>query len=289
MPETMDTIAEVVEMRLAGTALTQDEIQARVGKGRTKFGAVKGNVAVLPLYGVLAQHAGIMVDVSGGTSTDAFAREFDDAMASAEIGAVVIDVDSPGGSVYGLDELSERIYNARGKKPIVAVANSLAASGGYYVASAADEFAVTPGGEVGSVGVVAIHTDVSEADAAAGVKRTIIKQGKYKADGNPYEPLSDEAQGDLQKSVDEYYDMFVGAVARNRGKTALQIRQGYGEGRVVGAKEALDRGMVDRISTLEKVIDRLAGEPKPKRKGLRAEAVRRTLDIAGCRGNGRTG
>jgi signal peptide peptidase SppA len=289
VPSKLEAIAEIIDLRVAGGVLSAEDIDARTGKGRAKFGAVKGSVGVLPVYGVIMQHAGMMNDISGGTSTDTLGAEFDQMMASTEIGAVVLDVDSPGGSVYGLEELSDKIYAARGTKPIIAVANSMAASAAYYIASAADEIVATPGGEVGSIGTVAIHTDVSAADEQEGIKRTILKQGKYKTDGNPYEPLSDDARGTLQASIDRYYNLFVNAVARNRGTTPLQVKRGYGEGKLVGAQEGLELGMVDRIGTLEEVVGRLAGATRPKKTGMRAEAAARELELEEMArgGNGR--
>jgi ClpP class serine protease len=145
----------------------------------------------------------------------------------------------------------------------VAVANHLMASAAYWIGSAAEEVVVTPSGDVGSVGVFAMHEDWSGALEKEGINISLISAGKYKVEGNPYQPLGEEARAAIQASVDEVYDVFTNAVARNRGVNPAAVRTGFGEGRVVGAQEALKLGMVDRIDTLEGTINRLLGKSVP--------------------------
>lgn len=269
VPEKLQAILAFLDLRVAGVPTPFDAARP------AKLKAVRGNVAVLSLYGVLAQRMNMITEASGGTSTDMFGAAFDEMMADDTVGAIVIDVDSPGGEVYGLEELSDRIFNARGTKPIYAVANSLMASAAYYVGSAADKIIVTPGGEVGSIGTVAVHVDKSAADEAAGLKYTLITAGKHKAEGSQFEPLDDETRGTIQKRVDEYYGMFVDAVARNRGVQASAVRSGYGEGRVLGAQESLKAGMVDRISTLDAVLAEITQAQRAKATAARRASIRR--------------
>ena len=221
-------------------------------------------VAVLPLFGLINQRMNMIMDFSGGTSTEMFTKDFRTLLANPDIGAIVINIDSPGGGVYGTPELAQEIYNSRGKKNIVAVANSVAASGAFWVGSAAEELVVTPGGEVGSIGVYALHREFSQAQAREGVKTTFIKAGRYKTAGNPHEPLSDDARVYLQSNVDRYYEMFTGAVARYRGVKLDQVKNGFGEGGMVGARDALRLRMADRVATLDETIARLIQEhPAP--------------------------
>ncbi|MDQ2963225.1 MAG: S49 family peptidase, partial [Pseudomonadota bacterium] len=144
--------------------------------------AGNGAIAVLPMYGIVAQRGGGVDDVSGPgvMSTTRFAAALRAALADETIGGIVIDVDSPGGSVYGVQELADEIYAARAQKPIYAVANTLAASAAYWLGSAASEFYVTPSGEVGSIGVYAAHEDWSKALDIAGIKTTLISAGQHK-------------------------------------------------------------------------------------------------------------
>jgi signal peptide peptidase SppA len=145
------------------------------------------------------------------------------------------------------------------------VANTLAASAAYWLASAASELVVTPSGEVGSIGVFAIHEDYSAALDRVGVKVSLISAGKYKTEGNPFEPLGEEAQAAVQGTVNDYYDMFIRAVARGRGVSQADVIAGFGEGRVVMAEQAVRLGMADRVATIDEVIGGLqAGSSKGK-------------------------
>jgi HK97 family phage major capsid protein len=267
LPEKLEAMLEVLEARaLLGRPFTRAELDERMeGIQRPAFHAAanikaadskRGKVAILPLTGVIAPKSAMVNGEStpSGTGCDAFGAAFDRAMADDSISAIVIDVDSPGGSVDGVPELAAKIFGARGKKPISAIANSMACSAAYFIGSAADEICVTPSGEVGSIGVFMIHEDDSAAYADMGVKHTIIKAGEYKAEGNPFEPLSDDAKAYLQSQVDDFYGMFVGAVARQRGVSNADVRNGFGRGRSVLSKNALKEGMVDRICTLDQLL-----------------------------------
>lgn len=257
-PERLAAIADVLARRAAGEKLDATEIRARVGdaKGAPQQGA---GVAVLPLYGIIGHRMNQVQDISGpgGTSTEQFGAWFDAALNDPAIGAIVIDVDSPGGSVGGVPELAAKIAGARGIKPVVAIANGLAASAAYWIASAAEEFWVTPSGDVGSIGVYTMHQDLSAAYAGAGVVNTLISAGKHKVEGNPYAPLDDEARAAIQERVDEIYGEFVKAVAAHRGVDASDVQGGFGEGRVVGAVRAKRLGMVDKIGTMDTLLGRL--------------------------------
>ena len=160
-------------------------------------------IAVLPLYGVVTQRGNMIDDISGpgSTSTQQFTAALRQMLADDTVGQILIDIDSPGGSVYGVAELATEIVKARTQKPVVAVANSLAASAAYWIGCSASEFYVTPGGEVGSIGVWQAHFDYSKALEEDGIKPTLISAGKFKVEGNPYVPLDPEAQAFMQSRV----------------------------------------------------------------------------------------
>lgn len=267
LPAKLVAILGVVHRHAAGERLSAEDIQTAINGAARPPDRRAGNVAVLPLFGTLVPRANLMTETSGGTSAERFGAAFRAALDDPSVGAIVLDVDSPGGSVSGIEELASDIYRARGTKPITAVANHLAASAAYWVATAADELVVTPSAEVGAIGVFAAHEDLSRAYDMAGVKTTLISAGKYKVEGSPYEPLGDEARAAIQTRVDEYYNMFVRAVARQRGVKTEAVRSGFGEGRVVGARQALELGMADRIGTLAETITRLARSTTGPRAG----------------------
>ncbi len=281
MPGKLEAIVQWLEHRAEHGKFAAEEVAERMGAARGRPKAITGDVAVLPLHGVISQRAGSIWEMLGmGTSTESFAALFNAAVGDERVGAIVLDVDSPGGSVGGVAELSKTIHAARGKKPIIAVANSLAASAAYWLASSADSLSVTPSGEVGSIGVVAAHEDISAAEEQVGVKTTLISAGKHKTLGSPHEPLNEEAHAAIQKRVDEYYDMFVRDVARNRNVSVSAVRNGFAEGDVVGAVEAKALNMADNVETLDDVVGRLMGRQSGKRSTAHAE---RRLRLAKAR------
>ena len=247
----LEEIIGVVEARSRGvtpeSALGADRWAALEARRTAHLGR-QGRIHVLGLQGTISQRVGLMTG-SGGTSTDEFGREFDQALGDPDVKAILIDVDSPGGSVFGVHELSQKIYESRGKKPIVAIANSEAYSAAYYVASAADELWVTPTGMVGSIGVLSMHVDWSRSNEQQGIGVTYIHAGKYKVEGNPDRPLDKEARAEMQRHVDRYYRMFVESVARNRSTTVERVESEFGQGRIVGANDGIRHAMADHAGT----------------------------------------
>ena len=265
LPEVYDTMAAVLDRWARGevaspAVLDQVRADASDRRGRRAAGAsVGGGVAVLPLYGVISQRGNALDDISGpgSTSTQMFTKTLREAVADESVGSIVLDVDSPGGSVYGIEELADEVYRARSKKPVIAVANSLAASAALWVSSQASELYVTPSGELGSIGVIVAHSDWSQANDKAGVKVTYITAGKYKAEMNPNEPLSEDARDYEQSRVDDYFASFTRGVARGRNVSVATVRgESWGEGRVLGAKQAVAVKMADGIRTFDDVIGR---------------------------------
>lgn len=272
LPEKYQAIRAFLRLAATGSIVAQSEF-ARIKAARLQpTAAPSGTIAVLPLFGTIMQRADLMTEYSGGTSTESYSKSFRAAMADPGVRAIVMQVDSPGGTVYGVPELADEIFAARGRKPIVAAVDSLAASAAYWIASAADEIVVTPSGEVGSIGVFAEHLDISKWLEQEGISPTLVSAGKYKVEGNQYQPLDQEAREAIQARVDQYYAMFVKSIARNRGATERQVREGYGEGRVVGAKDAVAMGMADRVGTIEDAIRR-AEKLSSRGKAAAAELV----------------
>lgn len=188
------------------------------------------------------------------SATERLGIEFDRMVEDDGLDTIVLDIDSPGGTVYGVGELARKIHAARRKKRIIAVANALSASAAYWLGSAASELVVTPSGEVGSIGVYGVHLEFSRMLEADGITATVIRAGEHKAEGNPFEPLSPEAIAHMQAQMDTYYEAFVGAVARHRGVSTSRVLNDWGQGRTVLAEEAVELGMADRLATLEEVL-----------------------------------
>ena len=275
MPERLSAVTAVIA-RWSGDARASDEVMHSVAADRNARDVRRqasvsnsgGGIAVLPLYGIVTQRGNMVDDVSGpGTaSTQQFSNLLRAALQDETVSQILIDIDSPGGSVYGVAELADEIVSARAQKPVVAIANSLAASAAYWIGCSASEFYVTPGGEVGSIGVWQAHQDYSKAMDEAGVKTTLISAGKFKVEGNPYAPLDEEAQGFMQSRVDDYYAAFTKAVAKGRGVPISQVRDGMGQGRVLGADAALASSMVDGIATFNDVVKKMRRDARAQLK-----------------------
>ena len=234
-----------------------------------------GAIAVLPLHGIVTQRSSWLSWLFGGISTDKFGEVFDSVVEDKRISAIIIDVDSPGGSVYGVQELSRRIFNARSKKPITAIVNSVMASAAYWIASAAGTVVITPSGQAGSIGVVAVHFEASKYDEKEGFTYTVIKAGEHKAEDNSYEPLTEEARDYIQGEVDGYYKSFVADVARNRGVSEEFVEKKFGQGRMQSAKDAKASRLVDGIATFDEVINKLSKQLNQKKARQSAQALRK--------------
>jgi signal peptide peptidase SppA len=267
----MAVVWDVLQFRARGGRLTPDEIRARIGgdeeanpsrrEARVMRPSSGGGaaIAVVPIYGVIAHRE--FERSSGMTSAERIANGVAQAVADPEVGTIVLDIASPGGTVAGTTETADQIYRARKSKRVVAVANAKAASAAYWMASQASEVVITPSGSAGSIGVFSLHEDWSKWLEREGVAITPIQAGRRKLEGAPWAPLDDEAKAHFQAAVDGAYQQFTAAVARGRGVTVADVRgERFGEGRAFEAADALKRGLVDSIETFDQVIARILSE-----------------------------
>lgn len=285
-PRMLGIIQGILAERLTGNIPSAEVIAGRIAEERDlvaadarRGGRLSGAVAVMPVYGVLMQRMDMMSEMSGGSSTDSLAKNFRALLNDPSVGTIILDIDSPGGGVYGIQELADEIYRARGQKRIVAVANSMAASAAYWIGAAAEELVVTPGGEVGSIGVYMVHEDWSGAYEMAGVKPTVIKFGANKAEGINVLPLDETATQHFQERVNQYGEAFVAAIARYRGVSKATVMKDFGQGMVFGAADAVRLKMADRVATLEQTIARFVGS-----KGAGSAAALETVTITATAG-----
>jgi protease IV len=181
------------------------------------------------------------------------------------IKAVVVRIDSPGGAVAPTQEIVEEIQRTKKTKPCIASMGNIAASGGYYIASACDKILANPGTLTGSIGVIMQLSNVEELMKKIGVKGINIKSGANKDIGSPFQPLSPEGRDILQSLVDNVYGQFVSAVAKGRGLDESRVRK-LADGRIYSGAQAKDLGLIDQFGTLEDAIEVAA-----KRVGLDTE------------------
>ncbi|WP_069267415.1 S49 family peptidase [Paraburkholderia nodosa] len=185
---------------------------------------VNEGVARIPVEGTLVHKLGTLHPFSGMTGYDGIRVLLKMALEDEEVRAIMLDIDSPGGEVAGCFDLCDAIYAARGQKPIWSVLTESAYSAAYAIASATDRIIVPRTGGVGSVGVICMHVDMSQALSKAGIDVTLIHYGSRKADGNEFNPLTKDALSRFQADVDAMGEIFVRTVARNRGLKTAAVR-----------------------------------------------------------------
>ena len=236
-----------------------DDDAPQAARGPARAAAGRAVVGIVTIYGTLTQRGDVVNSVQT-RSTDQVAAEVQAMALDGQLDAIVLDVDSPGGEVYGVPEAWAAISAAAKLKPIVAAANSQAASAALYLASAATEIYVTPSGEVGSVGVYALHVNAAKAlqDAGEEWEFVVADDSPFKVESAPTGPLSDDARGQIKKSVNRYMETFVRDLATGRGVSAKHAREQFGGGRMLGPQEAVAARLADRVGTLQEAIRRAA-------------------------------
>jgi signal peptide peptidase SppA len=255
-PTMLPIIARVIAHGIVGER--QDPVTIAAAKAaRREPQPARGGVAVIPIHGVLAPRGNMFHEVSGVTSFDQVHKALRGAVRHPDVKNIVLDIDSPGGSVAGATELAGVIREARTHKPIIAHGQFQIGSAAYWLASQAAKIYLSPSAQAGSIGVYTLHDDLSEALAKLGVKREYIAAGKYKVEGNETHALSDDAKAYITSVVEASYDQFIADIARGRGVSAATVRNGYGEGRMLTAAAALAAGLADQIATFEETLDRL--------------------------------
>jgi signal peptide peptidase SppA len=211
---------------------------------------LQAGIAIIPIRGVLMHGASPWW--AEATSYDSVAEHMRMALADADVQAIALHCDSPGGEVAGCFDLADAIYAIRGIKPIWAILDESAYSAAYALASAADYITVPRTGGTGSVGVIAMHVDISRMLEEAGVKISIIQYGERKAELYPMQPLSEGARNRLQADVDSMGEMFVSLVARNRNIDADQVRSTEA-GLYLGG-DGVTAGLADAVMSREEAF-----------------------------------
>jgi len=267
----LDTILSAVGPRiLTGEPLGSDvraseprrDRAAFSGSARRHFSAggylAEDGIAVLPVHGTLIRRGSWLDSLSGMTSYGAIMDGVSEILSDGQVRGMMMEFDTPGGEAGGVFDLAEFIRSAAEStgKPVWAHANELAASAGYALASTADRIWLSTTGEVGSIGVVAAHIDMSKADEKAGLKWTYVYAGEEKVDGNAHEPLSDRARDTIADDVDDLYSMFVELVAQNRAIPVADIRAT--NARVYRGTRALDIGLADDLGTFDEAMQSFA-------------------------------
>lgn len=247
---------------LAAAALRQsasDWIEEEPSTPARRQYGVERRVARIPIDGTLVHKLGGVSPWSGMIGYDCLEKIVADAQANREVGALLLDIDSPGGEVSGCFAFAEKLATMgrrNGGKPIVAFANEMACSAAYAIAASCDAVMTVPTGISGSIGVWTMVVDMTKGLSKNGVEVTMVRAGERKARGVPIEKADDATFAKLQAWVDETWDIFADHVASHRpiSKQAVLALEGDW---FTGA-EALDLGLVDAVDTPEAIFEAVA-------------------------------
>lgn len=242
----------------AGPAMRMgDNEGARMEMGDgSRRGSASTGVAVIPVHGVLVPRAANLDACETMTSYEGLRRDIRAAINDPTVERIALDIDSPGGSVAGAFELADDIRAMSQSKPITGVINFMGYSGGYLIAAACSEIAVSRTSGVGSIGVIASHLDRTAMNEKLGVKVTTVFAGAHKNDLTPHEPISDQSLKVLTDLVNEGYEMFVNAVAEFRAMTTAAVRAT--EAGLYRGEGAVKAGLADRLQSPQDAIDGIA-------------------------------
>ncbi|NOZ58784.1 MAG: signal peptide peptidase SppA [Euryarchaeota archaeon] len=256
-------IAAGVLIVLVGISMLSAYIIARPADG-----IIAGDrVAVIKIHGVISMNAGEGVLAAEATTPEEFRSQLEQALHDSSVKAILVEINSPGGSVVASAEIAEAIKEARQKKPVVAWLGEIATSGGYYVASASSYIVADPGTITGSIGVISVFPEYSRLLEKLGINMTVIKAGEYKDFSTGYRPLTEEERRMVEEIIYDFYEQFIAEVASNRNLSKEHVRS-IAEGRIYSAKRARELGLVDEVGTRQVAIRKAAelggieGEPK---------------------------
>lgn len=248
--DTLENIINIAQRQNANPAA----IAAQLGRKlqNTYSVSIRNNVAVIPIRGPLFRYANIFTAISGATSYELLARDFNSALIDESVKAILFDIDSPGGEVNGCSELADMIYNARGKKPIIAYASGNCCSGAYWIAAACDEIVVTDTAVVGSIGVVAVYEREDDKN-----KIEIVSSQSPLKRINPDTP---EGQSKLQARLDTLAEVFINKIATYRDTSTETVIKDFGQGDVFIGRKAIWQGLANRQSSFERILTDLNKE-----------------------------
>jgi len=264
--ETLERIAADLDKPLP------EAMTARRGERlmNTRYVEMRDSVAIIDVNGRLAKRMGFFAEVcDGGTSTENLLKDFQSCLDNPDVSSIVFNIDSPGGEAFGINELAQHIYSARGKKPMKAYIGGLGCSGAYWIASACDEVICDKSAFLGSIGVVSVSIDDTEAYKMLGFDKKVVTSSnapKKRLDLN-----TEDGMAEFQAELDAMEDVFISAVARNRKVKKEQVINDFNQGGVLLGVDAVKAKMADRTGSLEQVIKELARGSKQKASAKGAE------------------
>jgi len=222
---------------------------------------LQGNLGVVSVKGSLTNNDAWYNRYLGLTSYTQIRNALIEASQHADVETILLSIDSGGGSASGVSDLGQliKLINAE-IKPVVAHTSGTMASAAYWIGASAGKVYASDTATVGSIGVIAVHMDISKALAQDGIKPTVFRAGDYKALATPYEPLSDKAKAQMQSQLNTLYDLFAAHVADARGVSVAYVKEHMADGKEFIGMEAKDAGLVDGILSIDQLVQKLQAE-----------------------------
>ena len=267
-PDTLGRMVEIIDRHVSGVKLTGEQIEAAIGSKDIKAdGHEDGefmfdnetSTAIIPVSGVIAKHSRMVNGISTprGTSIETLSRQLAEAVDDSHVESILLHIESPGGSIAGLMDFADDVFEASKVKPVVAFADDLACSAAYWIGSQASQFFANKSAFVGSIGVYSLLMDSSKMFDKAGVKMHIVRSGANKGVGVQGIKITDKQVGVVQGLIDANFELFLAAITRGRGANGpgeKQLRK-LADGRVFVAAEAKNNKLIDGIATFNQVLE----------------------------------
>ena len=244
-----------------------------------------GNVGIIHISGIISRHADMFASFFGigSAAIENIAKDFQILLDNEEVKSIILDFDTPGGAITGVNELAEIIYNARGIKPIKAYVTGMACSAGYFLASACDEIIIDEMGQVGSIGVMRVVSKQNE--------KSVI----FKSSQSPMKNIeadSELGKAEYQAKVDYLASIFIDKVAKYRGITSDEVINRGNKGGVLVGAVAVTAGLADRLGSMDSLINELNNKGKKENhkeknmpENLKEYAEEKAVDTASIEAN----
>lgn len=258
----LDSLIRRVEAAERREEIDLDAVSTKLGRPLDNTGnrvEMRDNVAVLDVNGPIFRYANIMTQVSGATSVELLARDFQTAVDNPRVSHILLNIDSPGGEIGGIADFAEIIHAS--SKPVTAFIDGLGASAAYWLASAAGKVYASNTSFAGSIGVVASLTDRSGAQERQGIKTYTIVSSQSPRKVN--DPATDEGRAAIQEMVDSLGAIFVDTVAKYRAVSSKKVLSDFGKGFVHPARVAYTVGMIDGVTNYESLVAALQAHQQP--------------------------
>lgn len=291
LPSKAETILAVLSGRIGVNDIEANRFEGDQPPQRDKDGNTKRNmfgepvgepfklsngVAIITVTGSLVNRGAWVGASSGLTSYEGVQHQLKRAAAHVDVKEILLDLHSPGGEAVGAFETAAMVREINAGKRVTALVNGMAASAAYAIASGAGEIVTTETGVSGSIGVVLLHADYSRRLANEGITPTLIFAGAHKVDGNPFQPLTDSVQGDLQAEVDAFYTAFLNTVAAGRGARLTVEKARATEARTMIGSAAVDAGLADRVGSFESVLRSLSSRAAGRTTSQKGQSMSET-------------